>query len=112
MSTGPKGEWGGGRPGSGRKKMTLSAASVAQMLKTAEVWAKKKKKTVDDILFEFVYDEGIPVRERIACIKIVKDYTTAKLTEGGTTDEALGPAVYLPEERPDPGNVVPIAATK
>ena len=112
MSTGPKGEWGGARPGAGRKKLTLSAAAVAGMLETAEVWAKEKKKTVDDILFGFIYDDDIPVMARVACVKIVKDYTMARPSEGGETDQALGPALYLPEERPDPANVIPIESAK
>lgn len=50
------------------------------------------------------------IRERQAAIKIFKDFTMAKLEEGGKADQALGgPGLYLPETDPDPaGKVVPI----
>jgi len=108
MSTGPKGGWGGARPGSGPKKPTLSAASVAQLLKTARKWARNEKKSLDDVLFGIIYDEEIPPQSRLFGIKLVKEYTMAKLAEGSETDRSLAPAVYLPEERPDPGKVVAI----
>ena len=109
MATGPKTSWGGSRANSGRKRLTLSAAAVTRMLETAEVWADKKGKDIDDVLFSFIYDETAPIMARIACIKIVKDFTMARPEEGGETDRELGPVVYLPELRPDPANVVQIA---
>jgi hypothetical protein len=108
MGTGPKGQWGGARPGSGQKPTTLSAESIQKLLKTARKWARKEKKDLDDVLFRIIYDEETPPQTRVLGIDLVKEYTMAKLEEGGENDRALAPAVYLPEERPDPGNVIPI----
>lgn len=111
MSTGPKSGWGGARPNSGPKKQTLSALQVQIMLDKAKEYAKKYKKTVDDILLQFIYSEELNEKDRIACIKLWKEYTVAKLQEGGETDNALGPQVYLPEEKPDPSKVVQLKQT-
>ena len=60
------------------------------------------------MLFGIIYDEEMPPQTRLLGIKLVKEYTMAKLEEGSENDRALVPTVYLPEERPNPGNVVPI----
>ena len=110
MSTGPKEPRGGARVGSGRKPTTLSAQSIKKLIKTAKIWAKDQGKTVDDVLFGIIYDDAVLPNTRLLGIKLVKDYTMTKLAEGSEADKILGPAVYLPEERPDPANVVPIKA--
>ena len=112
MATGPKGSWGGPRPGSGPKTQTLSAQAVRKLVSTAEAWAAKTGKHIDDILVGFIYDETLSCRDRTLAIKLVKEYTMAKLVEGSENDVALGPALYLPEERPDPANVIPIESAK
>lgn len=101
MSTGPKTENRGGyREGAGRKPETLSARQVAEMLRKAKKWAKENGEEIDDILLSFIYDKGLSVKDRTACIKLFKEYTMMKLQEGGETDKALGPAVFLPEQHP------------
>lgn len=102
MSTGPKKDnRGGARPNSGPKPQTLSARQVAKMLRKAKKWAKKHGKDIDDILLGFIYGfDEVKAADRIACIKLWKEYTIAKMAEGGTTDKALAPAVFLPEQRP------------
>ena len=111
MSTGPKAGWGGPRPGSGPKKKTLSLHQVQLMLEKAKEYAEKKKKTIDDILLEFIYDEKSPLRDRAACIKLWKEYTIAKMQEGGETDKEAGPGIYLPGEKPDQTKVVELKKT-
>ena len=37
---------------------------------------------------------------RLAAIKLVKDLSAPKISEGGETDKALGPSIYLPEQKP------------
>ena len=94
---------GGSRPGAGRKPgigATLSANQIAKMLRTARKWAKRHKKTIDDVLLSIVYDETAKNSDRMTGIKVFKEYTTAKITEGSETDKNLGPAVFLPEQRP------------
>lgn len=108
MATGPKGSWGGRREGAGAKKQTLSAFQVQQMLDKAKEYAEKNNKTIDDILLSFIYDEEASLKDRAACIKLWKEYTIAKLSEGGDADKDLGPGIYLPGQRPDPAKVIPI----
>ncbi len=91
---------GGARPGSGPKPQTLSARQVDAMLKKAERWAKEKGKDIDDILLGFIYDSSATLRDRTACIKLWKEQTAPKIHEGGETDRALGPSVFLPEQHP------------
>lgn len=102
MTTGPKKDnRGGARPNTGPKPQTLSIRQVKKMLRKAKQWAKKRGRDIDDILLGFIYaDEDVKPGDRIACIKLWKEYTMAKLAEGGETDKALGPAVFLPEQRP------------
>lgn len=111
MATGPKSAWGGKRPGAGRPVNTLNAQQVDNMLTAAEKKAEEKGKTIDEILLGFIYDENNTKSERRQCIKVWKEYTMARLSEGGDTDKQLGPQVYLPEERPDSTKVVPIKQT-
>lgn len=106
MSTGPKSGWGGRREGSGAKKQTLSAAQVAEMLSKAKEYAKKYGKTVDEVLLDYIYGED--KKESLQAIKLFKDKTMATITEGGDTDQNLGPGIYLPGEKPDPAKVVPL----
>lgn len=108
MATGPKSGWGGARPNSGPKKQTLSAAQVQVMLNKAKERAEKEGKEIDDILLDFIYDGEGSTKDRVACIKLWKEFSMARISEGGEADRELGPGIYLPEERPDPSVVVPI----
>jgi hypothetical protein len=99
---------GGARAGAGRKPEALSATLVRKMINVANQYAKKHGKTMDMVLAEFIYDEELPTRDRMLAIKLYKDKTMAPISEGGPTDTELGPTVYLPELKPDPGKVVPI----
>lgn len=99
---------GGARPGSGRKPggiPTVSGLQIERMLRAARRYKRKYGKSVDDVLLGFIYGEAmegetVKIAERVACIKVFKEYTIAKMQEGGETDQALGPAVFLPEQRP------------
>ena len=116
---------GGKRAGAGRPKgyrpprLPLSAAQVEEMLKKATEYARKYGKTIDEILLDFVYgvtevplvsqedtellavlSRKVGTRDRIACIKLWKEYTSPKLSEGGEGDKQLGPAVFLPKKHP------------
>ena len=107
MASGPKKieNRGGARPGAGRKPETLSVRQVKAMLDKAEEKAKEHGKTVDDVLLDFIYDSNVKDSDRIACIKLFKSNTMIKLSEGGEGDQALGPAFFLPEQRPDPAKI-------
>jgi hypothetical protein len=75
------------------------------MLKRAKKWAKQYGKTLDDVLLSIIYDETQRTGDRIAGIKLFKEYTMARVSEDGATDRALGPALFLPEQRPQLGIV-------
>ncbi len=55
---------------------------------------------IDDVLVSMVYDENITDNNRLAAIKLVKDLSAPKISEGGAADRQLGPAVFLPEKHP------------
>lgn len=93
---------GGARPGSGPKAATISARQVQSMIRKAKKWAKDRGKDIDDILLSFVYDENLTAQHRLAAIKLWKEYTIARMAEGGETDRSLAPRVYLPELRRAP----------
>jgi len=106
---------GGKRVGAGRPpgRETLSVRQVKEMRAKMKERAKVTGKDENDILIDFIQAldaEGEPIkialRDRIACIKLWKDYTSPKITEGGEADkETLH--VYLPKHI-EPGKVVPI----
>ena len=105
---------GGKREGAGRKpgRETLSVRQVREMRAKMKERAKLTGKDENDILIDFIQgldaDGGevdISNRDRIACIKLWKEYTSPKLTEGGEADLDQGPAFYLPEQK---DNVVAI----
>ena len=94
---------GGYRPGSGRKPQpvpTLSQHQIKRMLRKGRKWAKQHGKDVDDWLLTVIYGAETKDSDRIAAIKLWKDHTMAKISEGGDADKALGPSVFLPEQRP------------
>ena len=128
--------WGGKRSNqTGRPpKVAISQYQLDQMLAKAEKWAKKHKgMTVDDYLLKWIYGEveddfKLTMRDRIACVKIWKDYTMAKVQEKninvGKTypgpiiydpdegnriisgEPSLGPDIFLPKEMEDPAKTI------
>ncbi len=104
--------WGGGRGGAGRPKNKLTTCQVKNMLDTAATYAKKHGITVDELLLECMYSETAHIQYRLQAIRLFKDKTMAHITEGGDTDRDLGPATYLPEEKPDFAKVVDIHAVE
>ena len=103
---------GGKREGAGRKPETLSGRQVKEMLKTAKEWAKEQGKTIDDILMYIIYDKKTNDNSRLAAIKLFKEYTIAKIQEGGEMDKVLGPTIYLPEQKPTLAAVTDIKEAK
>ena len=111
MSTGPKTSWGGTRPNSGRKTETLSGRQVQVMLDKATEYEKKSGHSLDDILLMIIYGDKfqgdkVPLKDRVACIKLFKEYTMARLTEGGDIDNKIEMPVWLPEKKQDPAKLV------
>ena len=92
--------WGGARPNSGPKPQTLSGERIKEMLKAEREAAKKNGLSMDEQLLKDFYDtDSLNLRTQIW--KAWKNFTTAPVTEGSETDKDLGPAVFLPEQRPE-----------
>ncbi len=91
---------GGARPNSGPKPFSLSTSQVKGLLRTVKKFSKEHGKSIDDILVGMVYDEKVTDNNRLAAIKLVKDLSAPKISEGGDADTHLGPAVFLPEKNP------------
>lgn len=103
---------GGFRAKAGRPKETLSYNQVREALDKAAEYVEMTGKTIDEILLDFIYDlvpnEEVVTRDRLAAMKLWKDCTRVKISEGSEADKELGPEFYLPERRPDPAKIVPI----
>jgi len=103
---------GGARPNSGPKPFSLSASQVEGLLRTVKKFSKEHGKSIDDILVGMVYDESITDNNRLAAIKLVKDLSAPKITEGGEADKILGPSIYLPDQKPTLAAVTDIKKAK
>lgn len=100
---------GGKREGAGRKKSALSINQLNELLKKSRKYARDHKITVEEILLDLIYgksqDPDFGDKGRLAAIKLYMDRVYVDIKEGGAADQALGgPALYLPEKRPDPAN--------
>jgi len=105
MATGPKSGWGGARPNSGPQKQTLTARRVEKILSALGKVAKRNGGTdLEELYAQVAYGEGQfaewPPATRERAMANLLNMTMAPLKEGGETDRA-GPAVFLPERRPD-----------
>ena len=78
----------------------MSTRQVGDMLDEAEARADQEGKTIFGVLLDFIYDTNASLRDRTACVKLALEHTAPKIHEGGETDLALGPAVFLPEQHP------------
>ena len=104
---------GGTRAGAGRKpgysqgREALSVRQVNEMREKMKSRAKITGKDENDILIDWIQAQDadgatveIGIRDRIACMKLWKEYASPKITEGGDADKSIGPAVFLPERHP------------
>jgi len=90
---------GGARPNSGPKPDLLSANQLKKMLRTEKKEARKRGQTMDERLMQVYWETGSD-NLRVQIWKAWKQVTMIPVKEGGAADKALGPAVYLPEQRP------------
>jgi hypothetical protein len=107
---GTSNNWGGARLGSGRKNLSISQQQVKEMLKASKTWKVRAKGiTMDDILMQIIYapsyqGENIKISERLAAIKIFKEYTMAKVSEQNQNINIhQGPIIGLPPIRREHG---------
>lgn len=109
--------WGGARPGAGRKPKPVSVRQVNVMRRKSQDWAKETGYDVDDFLLAVIGGytkllgvDNIPLKDRITCAKIWKEYTMGKVSEEKiTTEKVRGPVIGLPPiTREDPAKLIPI----
>ena len=69
------------------------------MLRAQNAAEKKYAKSLDEVLLEIIYDKKNPPTARLTGIKLWKEHTQARPTEGRSkVDEAItGPQIYLPD---------------
>ena len=103
---------GGARPNSGPKPFSLSTSQVKELLRTVKKFSKEHGQSIDDILVGMVYAEQTTDNNRLAAIKLIKDLSAPKISEGGEADRALGPSIYLPEQKPTLAAVTDIKKSK
>ena len=101
--------WGGVRPGSGRKPAyMLTDNQIKAMLRTAKKKAKEEGKALDDILLDIAYDPKDP-KVQLAAIKLFKEFTMSKHTEKDiNVNHNQGPKIGLPEMKRDPAKLIQI----
>ena len=105
---------GGKRVGSGRKGLLAKwSGKPEDMIKIAHEIAVEKKKTIDEVIIDFIYDTEAKISERLAAAKLVKEYTIAKVHKSEVeVTKKQAPKIYLPEKKPDPAKVIPIGGKK
>lgn len=98
---------GGRREGSGRKRASISNQEVAKLIRAAKKKAKETGKSIADQLIDAIYAER--GRLRIAAVKVYYDQVVTAASEADVNvSKNDKPAIYLPEQKPDPANVVPM----
>lgn len=91
---------GGARPNTGPKPEPLSAKQLRLMLREVKRRAKKEGKTITGGILDIFYSKSTADALKLTAGKLLLDKTMIQVSEGGETDKALGPAVFLPEQRP------------
>lgn len=103
---------GGARAGAGRKrkkKLGLTDPQIDRMLLAAEKVEKETGVSIDEILVRIIYSSQSMIREKLAAIKIFKEYTIMRKSELDiNVTQQVGPTIGLPELKPLPDNVVSI----
>jgi hypothetical protein len=102
--------WGGARSGAGRPKKSTSARQLAKMERAARKWAKETGYDVDGFLLAVIGNDkekigatDIPLRDRITCAKIWKEYTMARISEQNVNvTKQEGQVIMLPPMKEDP----------
>lgn len=95
------GNHGGKRANSGRKKYSLTDDQIDSMLKSAAFFEAKHRATIDDILVDIIYSPNSNNREKLAAIRLFKDFTAQKMhNQNGNNVQQIGPVIGLPELKP------------
>ena len=102
---------GGFRPGAGRPKLTRTQAQVDAVAKVLRKYGRRTRRDMYSVAASMAWGldefEGIADATRLKAIQFLDGCT--KVAEGRDADHTFpGPAVYLPEKRPDPAKVLPL----
>lgn len=98
---------GGKREGSGRKRLSISDQEVTLLIRSAKRKQKETGESVADQLIKAIYNEK--GRIRVSAIKVFYDQVVSAVSESDVSvSKTDRPAIYLPEKKADPANVVPI----
>ena len=110
MSTGPRFQWGGRRPGSGKKSLPPMEKLQKKLLKLAAKYEKQYGKSMGDIIIELAYgkidgiDCKIMAKDRLQAAKAFFDIVTTKGGESSAKKESEKP-ISLPDMKPDPAKI-------
>ena len=87
----------------GRPKKTESEKSIAHMMRVKRKKDKETGKHIDDVLVNLIYDEVATPRDRLAAIRLFKEYTMSKTSEQNiNVSKQVGPVIGLPPLKEDP----------
>ena len=89
------------------KPKVFSDKVKAAYLKAAKKLTKEYGMTPEEVVLRMVYDETKMQTARVGAAKLYNEALLVKETDI-TTHKDQGPAVYLPERKPDPAKVVQI----
>jgi len=91
---------GGARPNSGPKSPTVSASQLKEMRDAAVAKAAETGTSLFDICLGWIYDDTVKIDRRQAAWKMYTDKMLIQVTEGSEADKTVGPAIYLPKQKP------------
>ena len=111
MSTGPKGKWGGARPGSGPAPKVLDGELVARLVKRMDLRAVVHDgKTLCDLLLDIAYKEnGFESVSDALRVKVIEVYFKYTMSTAGVTiapKKDAEPPAKLPDMKADEGLVL------
>jgi hypothetical protein len=112
--------WGGKRPGSGRKStFELNEEQLKEYLCEVKKLCKEKGVSPISFLFSVMNNEldgvqgGVELKSRVmTAITLLKFNQLNIKQENINITDTRGPAIYLPEMKPDPAKLIPIKGGK
>lgn len=109
MSTGPKKVQGRGGPGRGQGRKPYKDRNIPESIKKSFVVAIEQAKknhdgrSLGDLLMQIAYGDITGSGTQVNAIKLALEYVAGKESKQEiTVKHEQEPAVYLPEEKPDP----------
>lgn len=106
---------GGKREGSGRKRVSISDGEVKKLLRE---FRKKEKETGKSVWGELAAialrsEKKVTVKEQTTAIKLYAECTISRASESNVSvTKKTEPAIYLPEQLPDPAKLVAVNGGK